>query len=209
MSQIDFSLLPEADYSSLTFGSYDPEEVTTEEKLKYGAMQETMIGGNLLRYGKAAVDSMFDENVSFDEALQQIESDRQRDIFREMPQFYGITEDQEDGAILTGRVGTALIDPVTWALPWLKVAKAGKLASTTFGAGVAGVDVASRQYLTQGEVDPLAVGISAGVGGATGLLSAALASKMGVKGRESLEAAIKDPAPVPMERKPFEYFKDL
>ena len=209
MSQIDFSLLPEADYSSLTFGSYDPEEVTTEEKLQYGAMQETMIGGNLLRYGKAAVDSMFDENVSFDEALQQIESDRQRDIFREMPQFYGITEDQEDGAILTGRVGTALIDPVTWALPWLKVAKAGKLASTTFGAGVAGVDVASRQYLTQGQVDPLAVGISAGVGGATGLLSAALASKMGVKGRESLEAAIKDPAPVPMERQPFEYFKNL
>ena len=209
MSQIDFSLLPEADYSSLTFESYDPEDVTTEEKIRYGAMQETMIGGNLLRYGKAAVDSMFDANVSFDEALQQIESDRQRDIFREMPQFYGITEDQEDGAILTGRVGSALIDPVTWALPWLKVAKAGKLASTTFGAGVAGADVASRQYLTQGEVDPLAVGISAGVGGATGLLSAALASKMGVKGRESLEAAIKDPAPVPMERQPFQYFKDL
>ena len=32
MSQIDFSLLPEADYSSLTFGSYDPEEVTTEKE---------------------------------------------------------------------------------------------------------------------------------------------------------------------------------
>ena len=44
-------------------------------------------------------------------------------------------EQDEDAAILAGRIGVAIADPITWVLPWAKVAKAGKIASMAMGAG--------------------------------------------------------------------------
>ena len=65
----------------------------------------------------------------------------------------------------------AVADPVTLFIPWLKVAKAGKLAVTGVGAGVATGDVALREQALYGEVNPMTLGLAAGLGGASSLIS--------------------------------------
>ena len=39
----------EPDWSKVVLTTYDPEEVTTQEKLEYGARAETTFTGNLFR----------------------------------------------------------------------------------------------------------------------------------------------------------------
>ena len=184
------------DFSGVVDQTYDPTEVTTAEKLAFGASDETMLGGNIVRMGTALFDSAFDSDLTLDEALSRVESKRQRDVFRSNPKFFGIDEEQEDGAILTGRVGTALVDPLPWLMPWTRVEKVGKLASAGFGAAFGATDAALRDKIVYGEVDPINVGISAALTGGISGLSAGIRQRVG---RETTEVSEDAASRVPME----------
>ena len=166
------------DYSKIVFSQYDPEKVTDTEKFEFGARSETTFTGNLLRGLQAGYQSLTNPDLKFKDALSSIESDRQRQIFEEMPRFYGIRSDQEDSTILGGRLVTAFADPITWALPWTKVAAGGKAVSALMGAGVAAADSATRDYVQNGEVSGFNTGVSAAVGGTAGALSGYLARNL-------------------------------
>ena len=148
-----YSFTSDFDYSDTVAGSYDPESVTTEEKLQYGYLQEPALTGNIVRYLQAGYDSLTNNDVDFSTALASIENERQRDIFRQMPQMFGLQEKDEDAAVIAGRVGAAVADPVTWAIPWTKAYKLGGLGVTALGAGVTGTETAARDYLLDGEVN--------------------------------------------------------
>ena len=62
----------------------------------------------------------------------------------------------------------ALVDPITFIIPWAKFAKIGKLASLTSGGAFAATDMALREEALYGEVDPKIVGLGfvLGAGGA-------------------------------------------
>lgn len=152
------------------------DSIDTSRKVAYGAEQETTLTMNLFRYAEALHDSI-GSDLTFSDALTNIEDRRQRDIFEEYKEFKGISEQQEGGAELTGRLGVAIADPVTWLFPWMKVAKAGKLAGAAAGAGFNATDAALRDKLIYGEINPINVGASALIGGAAGALSGHLAYK--------------------------------
>ena len=103
-----------------------------KRKLDYGATQEPMILGSLFRLSSAKVRSLLTDRT-YSEAARDIEQERQDVIRKEFPLLYG---KNEDALIIAGRVGTALADPVTFFIPWTKVAKAGKLATLGVGSGV-------------------------------------------------------------------------
>ena len=179
----------------------DLEEIDTERKLAYGIEQETTIGGNLMRYGKALMDSSV-EDESFSEALSNIEDRRQKDIFRRYPEFEGLQETEEDATILAGRIGVAVFDPVTWLVPWTKVAKAGKIASIATAGGVAAGDAALREKMIYGEINPISVGFATVFGGAAGAISAKLAGKISAEAREEVLSAVKDVKPTKIDIDP-------
>jgi len=156
------------DYSAL--GS----DISTTRKVQFGAAQEPMILGSAFRLGKAGLTSLF-SNETFDEAAQRIEAARQEKIFQEFPEFRG---KKEDLTVLSGRMGVALADPVTFFIPWTKVAKAGKVATTATGAGVAAGDVALREKALYGDINIGAVGIGAALGGTSTALGTVIANKL-------------------------------
>ena len=165
----------EPDWSKVVLTTYDPEAVTAEEKFEYGVRAETTFTGNLFRGLEAGYNSLTTPDLTFKEAVANIESKRQADLFKEMPEFYGIRPDQEDAAVIGGRFATAFADPITWALPWTKIAAGGKAVSALAGSGFAVADSATRDYLQTGEVSGFNTGVSAVVGGGAGALSGYLA----------------------------------
>ena len=183
------------------------DSIDTSRKMAYGAAQETTLTGNLFRYGEALYDSVKDD-ISYTDALSLIEDQRQRDTFKNYSEFKGITEEQEDAPVIAGRLGVAVADPVTWAFPWLKVAKAGKLTSAAVGAGFNATDAALRDKLIYGEINPINVGASTVLGGGAGALSAHIASKVAKNQAtdkrviEAIEEIASSPAPT--ERIPLE-----
>ena len=187
-----YSFTSDFDYSDTVAGSYDPESVTTEEKLEYGYLQEPSLTGNIVRYGEALYNSTINNDIDFSTALSNIENERQRDIFRQMPQMFGLQEKDEDAAVIAGRVGAAVADPVTWAIPWTKAYKLGGLGVTALGAGVTGTETAARDYLLYGEVNPYSAGISALTGGTATALSYGLRNKALDKGEEVLSEITSD-----------------
>lgn len=169
------SELDKIDWGSIEISTYDPTEVTAAEKMEFGARAETTFTGNLGRYLEASYDYMTKPDLTYGEALGNIESTRMREVYQEMPEFFGIQPEQEDAAIIGGRVATAFVDPITWAVPWTKVAAAGKLASAATGASFAVADSAARDYMTTGEISGFNTGVSAVIGGGAGTLSGYLA----------------------------------
>jgi len=176
----------------------DLEEISTTRKLAYGAAQETTIGGNIMRYAEALMDSSV-EDESFSESLANIEDQRQKDIFRRFSEFRGLAETEEDAAILAGRIGTAIADPITWLIPWTKVAKAGKIASIATAGGVAAGDAALREKMIYGEINPISVGAATVFGGTAGAISAKLAGKLSREAREEVLSAIDDVKPTKLD----------
>lgn len=155
-------------YFGLPDKQVDLEQIDTGRKIAYGAAQEPMILGSLGRVVRAGVESVFSEET-FDEVLEDIEKERQEKILDKFPEFKGLKE--EDAAILSGRVSTALVDPITFLIPWTKIGKAGRLATVGTGAGVATADVALREKVLYGEVNPGSLllagtlgGVSSGIG---------------------------------------------
>ena len=79
-------------------------------------------------------------------------------------------------------MGLALADPVTLFIPWLKAAKAGKLATGALGASVAVGDTALREEALYGETSGASLGLAAVFGSTSSVLSSALLSgRKGVK----------------------------
>jgi hypothetical protein len=138
-----------------------------KRKLDYGATQEPMILGSLFRLGSAKVRSLLTDKT-YSEAAKEIEQERQDVIQKDFPLLYG---KDEDALIILGRVGTALADPVTFFIPWTKIAKTGKIATTAVGAGVSSADIALREESLYGEVSGKSVALAAGLGGASSVLS--------------------------------------
>ena len=141
-----------------------------ERKLKYGWAQEPTIAGSLWRLGKAKLTSLVSDKT-YEEAARDIEAERQVKIAKDFPELIGM---EEDGVVLAGRMALAISDPVTLFIPWLKLAKAGKLAVAGVGAAVATGDIALREKALYGEINPLSLGLAAGLGAGSSVLASVL-----------------------------------
>jgi len=146
----------------ITEPSQGPEP-SFARKVSYGAEQEQTIFGNLAQSFIAGARSLTDSGLTFQKALRESEKQRQEEIFKQFPEF---KNKPEDAAVLTGRIGQALVDPVGWLVPWTKIAKAGKLATVGTGSAFAAGDVALREKVLYGTVDPSSVIMATTLGGA-------------------------------------------
>jgi len=139
------------------------ESISFARKVDYGMAQEPTAIGSAYRLIKSGVQAAFDPDETYKEARARIENERQEKIFEEFSEFRGR---QEDAGVMVGRGAMALIDPVTFLIPWTKIAKAGKIASIGSGAGVAAVDLSLREEALYGEVKPETVALGLGLGAA-------------------------------------------
>ena len=154
----DFSSILDAEEKEV-----DYSETSIARQLGYGASQEPMILGTVGRGIYAGVESLFTDKT-FDESFRDLEKERQEEIYEEFPEFKGLKEEKETGYMTTGRVGTALVDPVTWLIPW---AKFGKVGTVVAGAVVGGSETALREYALYGDVEGTNVALSAGISAVT------------------------------------------
>jgi len=141
----------------------EQDEPTIARKVSYGTAQEPMILGSLGRLAETAYETVV-EGKDWEEARADTEAERQEEIFKEFPKFKGGKYDT-DAAVIGGRVATAIVDPVTYLVPWVKAAKAGKLVLGATGASTAAGEYALHSYAMTGEVDPEMLAIVAGSGG--------------------------------------------
>ena len=186
---------------------YQPrqEDISFSREFSYGTAQEMTALGSAYQLTKAGVQAAFDRDETYEDARARLEAERQEEIFQEYPEFRGR---EETAGVIAGRVGQALVDPVTFFVPWAKAAKAGKIASLgtagTFGA----TDIALRQEALYGEVTAKEVALGFGlgvVGGAVGELgmsayNKAVRSKVGDK-EVYIPAATEMPVAVGPQRK--------
>jgi len=142
------------------------DDISFARKVNYGMAQEPTAVGSAYRLIKAGVQAGLDPDEDYKEARARIENERQERILEEFPEFRG---KQEDAGVLTGRGTMALVDPVTFLIPWTKIAKAGKIASISSGAGVAAVDLSLREEALYGKIQPetVVLGLGLGAAGAT------------------------------------------
>ena len=142
------------------------DDIAFARKVNYGMAQEPTAVGSAYRLIKAGIQAGLDPDEDYKEARERIENERQERILEEFPEFRG---KQEDAGVLLGRGSMALIDPVTFLIPWTKIAKAGKIASISSGAGVAAADLSLREEALYGKIQPETVllGLGLGAAGAT------------------------------------------
>ena len=150
------------------------DSITAGRKIRYGMAQEPTIIGNLFRLGKAGFQSAFSDET-FEQASRRIEKERQEEIFLRFPEFKG---KREDLTVLSGRMGVAVADPVTFFIPWAKFAKLGALGYTAAGAGLSAADIALREKTLYGDVNIGNVAISAVLGGASTGLGLVISNKL-------------------------------
>ena len=153
-------------------------EPTTGQKLELGGRLERYTLGNLLRTAQAGLLTI-SNNKSFKENIKEIETERTEKIFDYMSQKYNVDfrQYQNDAAVITGRVGVAVADPVTFFIPWAKIARAGKITATAAGAGIGATDMALYEYAAYGEINPNNVLFGAAAGGASSLIGAVVANR--------------------------------
>jgi len=143
------------------------EVASFKREFAYGMAQEPTVAGSLWRLGKAKLKSLFSEK-SYSEIAQEIEAERQQELIKLYPEFAG---KEETGAMLAGRMALALVDPVTFLIPWTKVAKLGKVGLITVGGGIAVADVALREEALYGKVSGTSLAAAALLGGGGTYLS--------------------------------------
>ena len=102
------------------------DDISFTRKFDYGTAQEMTALGSAWQITKAAIEAGFNKDKDYEDVRSRNEEQRQEKIFEEFPEFRGR---EEDAAVIAGRVGQALVDPVTFFVPWAKIAKAGKIAS--------------------------------------------------------------------------------
>ena len=152
----------------------EEKELSYTRRVKYGAAQEPTIAGSAARLLKAGFQAAVSDET-FSEAAQRIEKNRQEEILQDFPEFRGR---EEDLAVLSGRMGVAVADPVTFFIPWVKIAKAGKVASAATGAAVATGDVALREKALYGEVNPTSIALAAGLGATSTVMGDLIARRV-------------------------------
>ena len=138
-----------------------------KRRMAYGAAQEPTIAGNIYRLGKARLESWMSDKT-YKQAAREIEAERQKAIAKKFPE---LINQEEDATVLMGRMGVAIADPVTLLIPWFKIAKAGKLATTVAGSSVAVTDIALRDEALYGGTNPASIGLAAVLGGTSSYIS--------------------------------------
>jgi hypothetical protein len=172
------------------------ENISAARKFKFGTAQEPTIAGSLFRLGQAGITSVFSDKT-FDEAAREIERERQKEIFQKYPEFYG---KKEDLTVLSGRMGMALADPVTFFIPWVKIAKAGRIGTIATGAGISAGETILREKTLYGDIDSNMVALSAVLGAAGTGISDVIARKIrNGKVKDKLVTVDKDGKPVVIE----------
>jgi hypothetical protein len=165
---IETQKVPEAQRPKLSYFDYLKEptkEISFGREFAYGVAQEPTAFGSLFRIGKAAFESFVDADETYEEARARIEKNRQDKILEEFPEFRGR---EETAGVLTGRAAVGFADPITFLIPWMKIAKAGKLASLGSAGTFAATDIALREEALYGEIRPEMVGLGFGLGVAGG-----------------------------------------
>lgn len=155
------------------------EKPTTAQLTELGVKLEKTTIGNLFNLAKAGVLSIGNSD-SFQENIQAIEKERTDKIFKQIEEKYGtdFRQYENDLAVMGGRAVVAFADPVTFFVPWAKIAKVGKLGASGIGAGIASADMALYEYATHGEVSPNNVLFAAGLGGASSFAGTLLNNKL-------------------------------
>ena len=155
------------------------DDITTSEKTELGVRLEKTSIRNFYNLAKAGVLTL-SNNKDFSDNVKAVEKERTEKIYKSMQERYGkdFKLVKDDVAVLAGRAVTALADPLTFFIPWAKIAKVGKLGATGVGAGIGSADMALYDYATYGEVNPNNVLFAAGLGGASSFGGTLLANKL-------------------------------
>ena len=146
-------------------GSGEPTDL---EKFKYGLASETYLLGDIIRLGKAGIQSLF-SGKSFSEEREEEEELRIQDIFADNPWAESGKYDN-DAMVWAGKLGVMATDPVYWLMPWARAAQAGKILGkggwelAKLGAGVGAGDTIIRDFARTGQFNPMNVLIGAGAG---------------------------------------------
>ena len=155
----DETKMPTRDVSTL--GYFSSPEISLSREIAFGQAQEPLALGSAYRIAQAGIGSLFNRNETYEEARKRIEDARQEKIFEEFSEFRGR---KETVGTLTGRASVALVDPITFLIPWAKFAKLGKVASLGAGGTFAAGDMALREEALYGEINPYTVGVGFGLG---------------------------------------------
>jgi len=146
------------------------ENISKARRIRYGAAQEQTVLENTYQAAKAWWTQK--DYETYRDALAREENNRQTEIFKKYPKFQGR---EEDGYVLAGRFGKAMIDPVYFAIPWTRVAQASRLASVGLSGTVSAADYALRDKVLYGEVDKNYLALSFALGAGGGYLGDSLA----------------------------------
>ena len=119
------------------------KEPSNLELAELGVNLEKTTFRNLYQLFKAGTLTL-SNNKNFSDNVKNIERERTDKIYSKMKEKYGtdFKEYQDDMAVVGGRASVALFDPVTFLIPWAKIAKVGKLGATGIGGGIAATDMA-------------------------------------------------------------------
>ena len=151
-------------------------EPSFARKVQYGTQIETNLFGDIWRLGNAAVSAI--GPTTFEEERERIEQERIDEVYEQFPEFQ-FGDYDSDGAVISGRAITMLLDPVLLAMPYGLALKGTSLAMkgaklATLGAGVGVGDATIRSFARTGEVEPTHLAFAGTVGAAGGPLGFAL-----------------------------------
>jgi len=162
-------------------------KISLARELSYGAAQEMTVLGSSFQLAKAAFQAGIDKDRDYKEVRAANEEQRQEKIFEEFSEFKGR---EETAGVIAGRVGQALADPVTFLLPWAKIAKAGKIASLSAGGTFAAGDMAIREEALYGEINPKTVALGFGLGVAGAQLGDVVAAIYSKQANKAIDEAV-------------------
>ena len=146
-------------------GDGEPSEL---EKFQYGLASETYLLGDIIRLGKAGVQSIF-SGKTFSEERQEEEEIRLQKIYQNYAWAEG-GEYDNDAMVWAGKIGIMATDPVYMFMPWARAAQAGKILGrggvelAKLGAGVGAGDTIIRDFARTGTFNPknILIGATAG-----------------------------------------------
>ena len=129
----EYSMLPEEIKKELIKYQSEIDEPTGTELAELGARLEKTTFRNLYQIFKAGNLSA-DNDKSLSENIKDVEKERTDKIYSKMKEKYGtdFRKYQDEMAVIGGRAGVALFDPVTFLIPWAKIAKVGKLVQIMY-----------------------------------------------------------------------------
>ena len=184
-SNIDYSLY------STPLSAPALEDIPLARRMSAGWAKEKTIFGNIWTVTKAAGLSAISTNKTYKQKLADINEQELREFLEEYPEFRGVSLYDEDLGMLAGRMGVALLDPITLLVPWTKIAKAGKVVSIGVGGGFGAADAALWGHVHQQEVDPTMIGVAAALGGSSSALSDWIGTKF-IKSRGGRDQQVAD-----------------